>query len=173
MQTDRRSLRKPEAIRASLMRKALADARQRAAVAAQLRITETDVLAIQHLALAGAMTPSRLAEEVRLTSGGMTALIRRLSRLGYLTREAHPEDRRSSLIRLSAMGEERAAELYAPLVRELDAATAALRPAEREVVAGYLARVADLGEAHADRLVESLERERPKLIPVPVPGLWS
>ena len=163
----------PQRLRASLARKSLADSRQRAAVAALLGVTETDVLALQHLAWAGALTPSQLARHLQLTSGGTTALIQRLARLDYVTREAHPEDRRSSLVRLSPTGERRAAALYAPLVRDLDAATAELGDAERAIVMGFLARVATIGEAHAEQLIRSAERERPQVPSVPVPGLWS
>ena len=163
----------PEALRASLARKALADSRHRSAAAALLGLTETDVLALQHLAWAGALTPSRLAEQLRLTSGGTTALIQRLERGGFVAREPHPEDRRSSLLRLSESGRRRAEELYAPLVRELDEAAAALAPSEREIVARFLARVAEIGEAHALKLARSAELERPQVPRVPVPGLWS
>ena len=131
------------------------------------------MLALQHLAWAGTLTPSQLARHLQLTSGGTTALIQRLARLDYVTREAHPEDRRSSLVRLSPAGERRAAELYAPLVRDLDAATAELGDAERAVVMAFLARVAAIGEAHAEELIRSAERERPHVPSVPVPGLWS
>jgi DNA-binding MarR family transcriptional regulator len=163
----------PETLRSFLARKALADSRQRAAAAALLGVTETDVLALQHLALAGTLTPSQLAARLQLTSGGTTALIQRLTRREYLAREPHPEDRRSSLLRLSAHGEDRAAELYAPLVGALDAATASLGDAERAVVARFLTRVAEIGEAHAEELVSSVERERPQVPRVPAPGLWS
>ena len=163
----------PESLRASLARKALADSRQRAAAAALLRLTETDVLALQHLAWAGALTPSRLSEQLRLTSGGTTALIQRLERGGFVTREPHPEDRRSWLLRLSENGQRRAAELYAPLVRELDEAAAALGEPEREIVAAFLAKVAEIGEAHALKLARSAELERPHVPRVPVPGLWA
>jgi len=91
----------------------------------------------------------------------------------YVTRERHPDDRRSCLLRLGPNGEARAAELYAPLVRTLDAATASLEPSERAIVARFLARVAEIGETHADELVRSVARERPQVPRVPVPGLWS
>jgi DNA-binding MarR family transcriptional regulator len=162
-----------EAIRASLARKSLADTRQRAAAAALLKLSETDVLAMQHLAWAGALTPSELAGRLRLTSGGVTALIHRLQRAGYATRGPHPGDRRSSLVRLSEEGRGRAADLYAPLVHELDAAVAALAEEERDVVARFLARVAELGESHAVELQRSAEARRPPVPRVPVPGLWS
>jgi DNA-binding MarR family transcriptional regulator len=163
----------PQLLRASLARKSLADSRQRAAAAALLGIAETDVLALQHLAWAGTLTPSQLARHLQLTSGGTTALIQRLTRLDYVTREAHPEDRRSSLVRLSPAGERRAADLYAPLVQDLDAATGELGEAERAVVMAFLERVAEIGETHAEALVRSVERERPQVPSVPVPGLWS
>ncbi len=162
-----------ESLRASFARKALADSRQRAAAAALLGITETDVLALQHLAWAGTLTPSQLAAKLQLTSGGTTALIQRLIRLDYVTREPHPEDRRSALLRLSPHGERRAAELYAPLVRELDLATAALDDEGRALVSAFLARVAAIGEAHAEELVRRVDRERPQVPRVPVPGLWA
>jgi DNA-binding MarR family transcriptional regulator len=163
----------PEALRAFLARKALADSRQRAAAAALLGLTETDVLALQNLAWAGALTPTELAARLQLTSGGTSALIGRLERAGYVAREPHPDDRRSSLLRLGPDGEARAAELYAPLVRTLDAATGAMEQSERVIVARFLARVAEIGEEHADELVRSVARERPQVPRVPVPGLWS
>src|SRR6266536_2906988 len=44
-------------IRAAFYRKALADARQRAALARRLGFTESEVLAVQHLTLARELTP--------------------------------------------------------------------------------------------------------------------
>ncbi|MGH2967494.1 MAG: MarR family winged helix-turn-helix transcriptional regulator [Solirubrobacteraceae bacterium] len=163
----------PQAIRAFLARKSLADSRQRAAAASLLKLTETDVLALQHLAWAGALTPSRLGALLRLTSGGTTALVQRLERLGFIAREPHPEDRRSTLLQLSAQGEQRAAELYAPLVSDLDEAAESLSERERAIVAGFLARIAELGESHADELLRAAALERPQVPRVPVPGLWS
>lgn len=163
----------PESLRASLARKALADSRQRSAAAALLRLTETDVLALQHLAWAGALTPGRLSEQLRLTSGGTTALLQRLERGGYVTREPHPEDRRSTVLRLSEEGRRRAEELYAPLVGALDSAAAEFGEAERQIVARFLARIAEIGEAHALTLARSAELQRPQVPRVPVPGLWS
>jgi DNA-binding MarR family transcriptional regulator len=162
-----------ELLRASLARKALADSRQRAAAAVLLGVTETDVLAIQHLAWAGTLTPSQLSALLQLTSGGTTALIQRLARLDFISREPHPEDRRSSLLRLSARGERRAAELYAPLVGALDTAASALAPDERALISRFLAEVARIGETQAESLVKSAERERPQVPRVPVPGLWA
>ena len=61
-------------IRAALNRKALADARHRAALARRLGLTAAAVLAVQHLARAGELTTSQLATQLQLSSGGTTAL---------------------------------------------------------------------------------------------------
>ena len=163
----------PEALRALLARKSLADERHRGALARLLHLTDTDVLAIQHLAWAGALTPGQLSAQLRLTSGGTTALLQRLERIGYVAREPHPEDRRSTLLRLTPEAERDAGELYAPLVRALDAAAGGLAEDARETVVSFLSVVAELGEHHADELVRAAEAGRPRIPRVPVPGLWA
>ena len=71
-------------IRAALNRKALADARHLAALARQLGLTETEVLAVQHLARAGELTPGQLGTQLHLSSGGTTAVVHRLKRAGHI-----------------------------------------------------------------------------------------
>jgi predicted transcriptional regulator len=60
-----------ESIRASLNRKALASARQRAALSRVLGLQESDVLAIQHLARAGRLTSTQLGSMLGLSSRGL------------------------------------------------------------------------------------------------------
>jgi DNA-binding MarR family transcriptional regulator len=55
----------------------------------------------------GAMSPSRLAEIVVRTTGGMTKTVDRLERLGLVTRTPDPSDRRGVLVRLTAKGRRR------------------------------------------------------------------
>jgi len=56
-------------IRAALLRKALADAAQRAALARRLGVTDNEVLAVQHLARGGESTPGQLSMRLQLSSG--------------------------------------------------------------------------------------------------------
>src|SRR5687767_14847140 len=98
----------PVAIRRALTRKGLAAARHRAAVGRLLGLSETELLALQHLGMSGRLTPSALGSLLRLTSGGTTALVQRLERTGRVAREAHPADRRSTLLRLTPQAEEEA-----------------------------------------------------------------
>jgi len=163
----------PLLIRAALNRKALADARQRAALARRLGFTESDVLAVQHLARAGELTPGQLGAQLQLSSGGTTALIHRLQRTGHVTRDAHPRDGRSAVVRLTPAIQESATEAWAPLVDELDALALELSENEREAVTCFLERTADAAERHAERLARDAETNAHDALAVPLPALWA
>lgn len=163
----------PEAIRELLTRKSLSASRHRTALARLLDITDTDVLAVQHLSRAGSLTPTRLGDLLGLTSGGTTALIQRLERLGYVARDAHPSDRRSSVLRLTGEIERTAGEAFAPLVRDIDAITERLSEDDRRVIASFLHAVAEAGEMRADELARDAREERRPATGVPMPGLWG
>ena len=68
-------------------------------VAAELGLNATDLQCLGLLELQGAATPGELAKCASLTTGGVTVLLDRLERAGYVHREPNPRDRRSSLIR--------------------------------------------------------------------------
>ena len=162
-----------QAIREALNRKALASARHRTALGRLLRLSDNEVLAVLHVGRAGALTPTELAHLLSLTSGGATALIHRLERGGHVTRERHPVDGRSSLLRLTPETERSASALMAPLVRDLDELIGSLSAQERATVGEFLAAAAQRTEAHADDAQRAAE-ERARLdLGEPVPGLWS
>src|SRR5687768_834681 len=48
------------------------------------------------------LTPTQLARQQMVTSGGMTAMLDRLQGRGLLERAPNPEDRRGSIVRLTA-----------------------------------------------------------------------
>lgn len=160
-------------LRACLLRKALADCRQRAAAASMLGVTATDVLALQHLARAGVVTPGALSDRLQMTSGGTSAVVQRLERYGLVTCGPHPGDGRSTLLRLSSAAEHRVARAYAPLVREVDAIVDALEPGERAVVEAFLARIAEVTEASADAILRHVRGERLRVEAVPHTVLWA
>jgi len=161
------------AVRSAFNRADLAVTRHRAALASVLGLSESDVLALQHIARAGRLTSTQLAGRLRLSSGGVTALVQRLERAGELEREPHPGDRRSSLLRLSPAAERRLAEALAPLAARQDALTGALAEAERGRVAVLLDELADATEREADALFSRADELAAAGLGVPVPGLWS
>ena len=160
-------------IRAALNRKALADARHRAALARRLGLTSTEVLAVQYLARAGELAPGQLATQLQLSSGGTTGVVHRLQHAGHITRDAHPLDGRSTLLRLTLAMKEAAAGAWAPLVAELDKLAQDLPGGEREAVMRFLERVADAAEQHADRLARDAAAHAQSALAVPLPALWA
>jgi DNA-binding MarR family transcriptional regulator len=76
-------------------------------VFAPLGLNEGDYGVLATLRRAGApyrLTPTDLARHQMMTSGGMTAALDRLERKGLVTRLPNPNDRRGSLIELTAEG---------------------------------------------------------------------
>ena len=161
-----------ETIRQLLNRRDLASARHRAAISRRLGLSESEMLAVAHLAQRGRLTPSELAELLDLSSGGVTALVQRLELAGHIERSAHPTDRRSVQIRLSPALVERAADAFTPLVGALDGVAAELSESEQAIVGRYLARVTIATEEHAARAHAELDRgaDAPS---TPVPALWG
>ena len=164
---------RPVLIRGALHRKALADARQRAALARRLGLTESEVLAIQHLARAGELTPGQLGGLLQLSSGGTAGLLQRLQRAGHVSRHAHPHDRRSVVVRLTPAIADWATDAWAPFVAEIDSLVEALAPEDRDVVRRFLDAAAQAAERHADRLVHDADASAHDALAVSLPALWA
>jgi DNA-binding MarR family transcriptional regulator len=65
----------------------------------------TDEFAVYSLLrLTGPTTPTRLAHDLGMPASTMTHYLRRMDSAGHLVRRPNPEDRRSSLIELTATG---------------------------------------------------------------------
>ena len=160
-------------IRAALSRKALADARHRAALARRLGVTASEMLAVQYLARAGELTAGQLASQLQLSSGGTPSVVHRLERAGHITREVNPVDRRSTRLRLTPAMEDAATEACAPLVTRLDRLITELPVGEREAVARFLGHAADAAEQHADRLARDAAARTQSALAVPLPALWA
>jgi DNA-binding MarR family transcriptional regulator len=87
------------------------------------------------------LTPTELARQRMMTSGGMTAAIDRLERQGLVARAPNPADRRGVLIGLAPAGRElvdRAMELHAETEQRL---VAALSAREREQLGALLRKL--------------------------------
>lgn len=67
-----------------------------------LTYAEFDVLAA--LRRSGQLKPSELSRSLYLTSGGTSNVLQRLTTVGYVEREADPDDARSRRVRLSDKG---------------------------------------------------------------------
>jgi DNA-binding MarR family transcriptional regulator len=163
----------PALIRAALLRKALADAAERAALSRRLGLTANEVLAVQHLARAGELTPGQLSARLQLSSGGTTALVHRMQRAGHVTRDGHPGDARSAVLCLTREIQTSAADARAPLVADIDTLVHELSLDDARAVHRFLEAVADAAERHANRLATDADADAQQSLAVPLPALWA
>jgi DNA-binding MarR family transcriptional regulator len=156
-----------------LARHELAVTRHRAAISRRLGLGDSEMLAVAHLAQRGRLTPGELGALLDLSSGGVSALVARLEDAGHVQREPHPTDGRSTVVSLSPALVERAGRAFGPLVTELDRIAGALGDADRRAVHGYLARVVETSERHADQAFREQRENGTRAAATPVPSLWA
>jgi DNA-binding MarR family transcriptional regulator len=101
----------------------------------------TDMQCINLLELLGPVTPGILAQSTGLTSGGVTVMLDRLEKAGFVKRERNPNDRRSVLVRVTPGKLRKINALYAGINRRLGAFLAETPDAEIQSVARFLSRL--------------------------------
>jgi DNA-binding MarR family transcriptional regulator len=162
-----------EHLRELFHRKTTAGERHRATIARVLGMDDTEAAALAHLAQHGQLTPGQLGQLLGLTSGGTTALIHRLLNAGHVVRHPHPSDKRSSILTASGSILERAEELYAPLVDEMNALSERLSESERAAVGRYLEDVVELFERRAEAVQEVPGPDQREIVQMPARRLWA
>src|SRR3954453_23939031 len=93
-----------EAIR-SLRALILAGERYRQVLSEYVGLGVTETQAVSYLTVHGDRGQNELAADLGLSSGASTALVDRLERQGIAERYPHPNDRRRTLVRLTARGQ--------------------------------------------------------------------
>ena len=61
----------------------------------ELAVNATDLTAMEHLIVAGALSPTALADRLHLSSAAVTSVVDRLAALGHVRRTPNPDDRRA------------------------------------------------------------------------------
>lgn len=100
----------------------------------------TDMQSINLLELLGAVTPGRLAECTGLTSGGVTVMLDRLEKAGFVRRAPNPQDRRSVLIEVNPRKLKQIHTQYAAINRQLDAFLSEMPETELKTVVKFFSR---------------------------------
>jgi DNA-binding MarR family transcriptional regulator len=113
MQSDRQKLIEEitDALRASQSTTEVFDER----AAEQLGINRTDLRCLEIIERLGEISAGQLAEESRLTTGAVTAVIDRLERAGLARRVADPADRRRVIVELTDLATEWTDSIWGPL----------------------------------------------------------
>lgn len=107
-----------------------------------MQLNETDMRAIRMLIAAGQrneiVTPKDIASTTGISSASTTKLVNRLIAAGHVTRSAHPTDRRTTVIEVTAPTRLVARDTIGRQHARRFAVAAALNPAERETVVKFL-----------------------------------
>lgn len=123
-------------------------------VARLLGINATDARCLEILIQeAAGVTPRELADRLGLTTGSATTMLDRLEKVGYVTRSAHPSDRRKLLVHATATARTRAFELIGPLVDDgRRTLLSRYSGAQLELITEFLTRATELQREHVARL---------------------
>ena len=124
------------------------------AIGRQLGLSATERKILDILDRIGPVTAGRLAEHSGLTTGAITGIVDRLTRVGFAGREPNPDDRRSVIIRVlpSAELDRLRDRVFAPFGRAMAAVGAGYSPAELATITSYLRQVTDVLHEHTARL---------------------
>ena len=101
----------------------------------------TDLQCLNLLDLLGPVTPGKLAACTGLTTGGVTVMLDRLEKAGYIHREPSPTDRRSVVVHVDGRKLKKMHALYAGMTERVDALFAAAPESELEAAANLLERM--------------------------------
>lgn len=100
---------------------------------AHLTVSQFGVLeAIYHL---GPLTPGQLCDKILRSTGNLTLVIDNLEKRGLVARYQNPEDRRSTIVELTATGRELIETMLPIHVQTVVQEMAVLSPAEQEQLA--------------------------------------
>src|SRR5436190_6739715 len=82
----------------------------------------------------GPQPVNEIGRRIGLTSGAITTAVDRMESCEFVTREAHPTDRRARVVRLTARGREQAVKIFAVHKVAMDRAAGGLSKIERRTL---------------------------------------
>lgn len=107
-----------------------------------------DLEVLTELDLIGPLTPSELAEDLLLTSGGMTVRLNRLQTAGLIERRPNPHDGRGVLVHLTPAGKALAEDALTTVLQAQTEIVGSLDPSDRnqlsQLLRSFLTRLGDI-----------------------------
>jgi DNA-binding MarR family transcriptional regulator len=125
-------------VRLRLRRFALHRDRWIDALCRHVGVSRSDYDALEALDEHGSLTPGELGTLLTLTSGSVTALIDRLEKLGWASRNRHPDDRRKVIVTLTQKAWQIGQDELRPYLEAVDTAARQLSDDQRTVVVAFL-----------------------------------
>jgi DNA-binding MarR family transcriptional regulator len=101
----------------------------------------TDMQCMNLLDLLGPVTPGKLAQCTGLSTGGVTVMLDRLEKAGFVKREPNPKDRRSVLVRVNPKKLQKVNALYGGINQQLELFFSNTPEGELQTVVKFLSRM--------------------------------
>jgi DNA-binding MarR family transcriptional regulator len=102
-------------------------------------INRTDLRALDLIGQGGAISPTALAVALGMSTGATSAVLDRLEKAGYASREPDPSHRRRTLVRQTPRAEELGEEIFAPVISGTISEALAYSEAALTSIAEFLA----------------------------------
>ena len=122
------------------------------AAADRYGLNRTDMRALDIVGRAGPLTPTDLARLLGFTTGGVTMVLDRLERAGYVRRRADAADRRRLVVETTAATTDRDQEVFGDLIHQIGELVAAYTEDQLAVIDDFLTRARQLTAAYASTL---------------------
>src|SRR5262245_48150589 len=122
------------------------------AAADQYGLNRTDMRALDIVGRAGPLAPTELARQLGFTTGGVTTVLDRLERAGYIRRRPASGDRRRLVVEQTEAAAARDAEVFGGLILRTTDLLASYTDGQLEVVDDFLTRVRQITAAYVDGL---------------------
>jgi DNA-binding MarR family transcriptional regulator len=125
------------------------------AAADRYGLNRTDMRALDIIGRAGPLAPTDLARLLGFTTGGVTTVLDRLERAGYIRRRPAAADRRRLVVEATAATAARDAEVFGDLIRQTSDLLACYTDQQLQVIDDFLTRTRQLTAAYADALTSA------------------
>jgi len=122
------------------------------AAADRYGLNRTDMRALDILGSKGPLAPTDLARLLGFTTGGVTSVLDRLERAGYIRRRPAPGDRRRQVVETTPATDDRDQEVFGDLIRKTNKLLTSYTDEQLLVINDFLDRTRQLTAAHADAL---------------------
>ncbi|HEX6683187.1 MAG TPA: MarR family transcriptional regulator [Candidatus Limnocylindrales bacterium] len=121
-------------------------------IARLLGLNRTDLRCPDTLLQQGPSAPSRLATELGLTTGSVTAMLDRMEKAGHITRTPDPADRRKLIVQATPEIAQQAMEVMLPMVEDSAAEIADYTTDDLKLLLDFLTRARGVQDRHVQRL---------------------
>jgi DNA-binding MarR family transcriptional regulator len=134
------------------------------AAADSFGLIRTDMRALDIISSSGPLTPTALARSLGFTTGGVTSVLDRLERAGYVRRWIDPDDRRRQLIEATDTAAARGREVFGRLIRATRRLLGSYTEDQLRTIQDFLDHTGELTGAYANSLIDQKDSPAAKAL---------